>query len=673
VVSLPERSRSRWSNARVRVTGAVTSFKSAQPTGMTSPNLAIRPRRTASSAFSKLGRSPCGNHVVAEGVISGFVILPQLIIRHPAGMPARLTDGGTMSDTYTDEARRVLGLAATEARQLCHESVGPEHLLLGMIRDGQNLGTQILASMEISLPAIRQHLETTAARGLEPTPARIAFSEQARKVLELSRREAGELGQNRVGTGHLLLGLIGEGESAAARVLAVAGADLNGTRAQVILLQVTAAGSARVLVPAQAGGIAEAAGGGKTPGADQGAGFGERPEPMTGRPGSRHQLPRVAITAALAVVLLAVAGVATRAEVNARPLASADRQLMRMQRMGPPFDLQGGYQELREDTAALRDPRTGRVVGSGIYVQDQLILASLPPFLSRLPANVRRLMELTKSDTYAVIFIAPLQEITSRTLLVDTAGTQLPGVVIGTDQALDLAAVDVTMTQSQISGLVGPPLLAAAPRPGALELRRLILRRNPALFSRSVGYVLTAATLHGSRRGQCATAVSGADSGAPLLEVTATGEIGLIGLAVPATAPMRCAVLGAWTFGPFLSFVTSAQGASKTAPPGGTGAYLGVLTQTTASARDDHGYRGRAVGAYVVTVLPGAAADTAGLRPGDVIIGLDGKAVRTNTVLGADVQRLQPGRSYPLTFVRQGRAHKIRVVPLRAAASGGPG
>jgi ATP-dependent Clp protease ATP-binding subunit ClpC len=139
-------------------------------------------------------------------------------------------------ERFTDRARRVLVLAQEEARLLNHNFLGTEHILLGLIHEGEGVAAKALESLGISLEAVREKVEETigpagtAASGAPP------FTPRAKKVLELSLREALQLGHNYIGTEHLLLGLIREGEGVAAQVLVSLGADLSRVRQQVIQL-----------------------------------------------------------------------------------------------------------------------------------------------------------------------------------------------------------------------------------------------------------------------------------------------------------------------------------------------------------------------------------------------------------------------------------------------------
>jgi ATP-dependent Clp protease ATP-binding subunit ClpA len=139
-----------------------------------------------------------------------------------------------MFERFTDRARRVMVLAQEEARLLNHNHIGTEHLLLGLIHEGEGVAAQALESLGVSLPTVRQRVEEIIGRGQQALAGRIPFTPRAKKVLELSRREALAMGHNYVGTEHILLGLLREGDGVAAQVLVGMGADLNRVRQQVI-------------------------------------------------------------------------------------------------------------------------------------------------------------------------------------------------------------------------------------------------------------------------------------------------------------------------------------------------------------------------------------------------------------------------------------------------------
>ena len=141
-----------------------------------------------------------------------------------------------MFERFTDRARRVVVLAQEEARMLSHNYIGTEHILLGLIHEGEGVAAKALESLGISLEAVRAQVEDIIGQGQQAPSGHIPFTPRAKKVLELSLREALQLGHNYIGTEHILLGLIREGEGVAAQVLVKLGADLNRVRQQVIQL-----------------------------------------------------------------------------------------------------------------------------------------------------------------------------------------------------------------------------------------------------------------------------------------------------------------------------------------------------------------------------------------------------------------------------------------------------
>ncbi len=147
----------------------------------------------------------------------------------PKGAPPRF-------ERFTDRARRVVVLAQEEARMLNHNYIGTEHILLGLIHEGEGVAAKALESLGISLEGVRAQVEEIIGQGQQAPSGHIPFTPRAKKVLELSLREALQLGHNYIGTEHILLGLIREGEGVAAQVLVKLGADLNRVRQQVIQL-----------------------------------------------------------------------------------------------------------------------------------------------------------------------------------------------------------------------------------------------------------------------------------------------------------------------------------------------------------------------------------------------------------------------------------------------------
>ncbi len=142
-----------------------------------------------------------------------------------------------MFERFTDRARRAVDLAGEEARALNHDYIGTEHILLGLIHEGEGVAAHALESLGISLDDVRQQVEQIIGQGQQaPWSGQIPYTPRAKKVLELSLREAKHLGHHYIGTEHILLGLIREGHGVAAQVLTELGADLNGVRQRVIQL-----------------------------------------------------------------------------------------------------------------------------------------------------------------------------------------------------------------------------------------------------------------------------------------------------------------------------------------------------------------------------------------------------------------------------------------------------
>jgi ATP-dependent Clp protease ATP-binding subunit ClpC len=139
-------------------------------------------------------------------------------------------------ELFTDRARRSVVLAQEEARLLNHNYIGTEHILLGLVREQDGVAAKALDSLNIKLDAVRREIEDVIGQGQAAPRGHIPFTPRAKKVLELSLREALQLGHNYIGTEHILLGLIREGEGVAAQVLQKLGADLNRVRQSVIQL-----------------------------------------------------------------------------------------------------------------------------------------------------------------------------------------------------------------------------------------------------------------------------------------------------------------------------------------------------------------------------------------------------------------------------------------------------
>ncbi|MEX2134832.1 MAG: Clp protease N-terminal domain-containing protein, partial [Acidimicrobiia bacterium] len=141
-----------------------------------------------------------------------------------------------MFERFTDRARRVVVLAQEEARLLNHNYIGTEHILLGLLNEGEGIAAQALESLDIDLASVREEVVKIIGQGKQSPSGHIPFTPRAKKVLELSLREALQLGHNYIGTEHILLGLIREGEGVAAQVLQQLGAELQKVRQTVIQL-----------------------------------------------------------------------------------------------------------------------------------------------------------------------------------------------------------------------------------------------------------------------------------------------------------------------------------------------------------------------------------------------------------------------------------------------------
>ena len=169
-----------------------------------------------------------------------------------------------MFERFTDRARRVVVLAQEEARLLNHNYIGTEHILLGLIHEGEGVAAKALESLGISLESVRGQVEEIIGQGGNSPSGHIPFTPRAKKVLELSLREALQLGHNYIGTEHILLGLIREGEGVAAQVLVKLGADLARVREQVIQL-LSAYGGVSGSAHGEKSGAASGGGSGESP------------------------------------------------------------------------------------------------------------------------------------------------------------------------------------------------------------------------------------------------------------------------------------------------------------------------------------------------------------------------------------------------------------------------
>ncbi len=141
-----------------------------------------------------------------------------------------------MFDRFTERGLRALALAQLEARRLSHDHAGTEHILLGLLRDRDGLAAETLRELGINLQVVREQVEDILGRGRSEPPEHIRYTPRARRVLDLAQREAIQMGHGRVGTEHLLLGLIREGRTVAAQVVTTLGGDLSRVRQQVFQL-----------------------------------------------------------------------------------------------------------------------------------------------------------------------------------------------------------------------------------------------------------------------------------------------------------------------------------------------------------------------------------------------------------------------------------------------------
>src|SRR6187551_3722070 len=137
-------------------------------------------------------------------------------------------------DKFTERARRVLTLAQEEAHRFNHNYIGTEHLLLGLVREGEGVAARVLTNMGVQLPKVRSAVEFIIGRGEGAVIGEIGLTPRAKKVIELAVDEARRLDHSYIGTEHLLLGLVREGEGIAAGVLESLGVNLEKVRAQVM-------------------------------------------------------------------------------------------------------------------------------------------------------------------------------------------------------------------------------------------------------------------------------------------------------------------------------------------------------------------------------------------------------------------------------------------------------
>jgi hypothetical protein len=162
-----------------------------------------------------------------------------------------------MFERFTDRARNAVRLAQEETRRLGHASVGTEHLLLGLLAEPEGVGARALVALGLSLDGLRAEVERVVGRGQGAPAGHLPFQPRSKKILELSLREALGLGHNYIGTEHILLGLVREGEGVAAQVLLGRGADLPAVRQEVVRLVLLGPGGRAGARPSKQGLIAD--------------------------------------------------------------------------------------------------------------------------------------------------------------------------------------------------------------------------------------------------------------------------------------------------------------------------------------------------------------------------------------------------------------------------------
>ena len=261
--------------------------------------------------------------------------------------------------------------------------------------------------------------------------------------------------------------------------------------------------------------------------------------------------------AALALALVALAGAVTRSVGGASGIVASDQSLLSMQRMGPPPSLIGLYQLLAADTVSISNPSTGRLISTGLYVGSVLKPGTLPSFFDGLPAHLQRLLELGSSNSDLVFFVAPARGIDTRSVTVGASWKQLAGTVVKLDRPADLAAIAAVVPQNDVAKFYVP--LPIAPQTvAAIPLTTLLIRLNPASYSRSAGFSFTSGGISDGRA-WCDRPVAGASSGSPIVYISPFGDMELLGLAVPAAVPHRCSVIASWTLGQFADAVMAAS------------------------------------------------------------------------------------------------------------------
>jgi excisionase family DNA binding protein len=161
-------------------------------------------------------------------------ILAELLSKRPARPRLPQPASSTKFDKFTTRARRVLSLAQEEAQRLNHHYIGTEHLLLGLVRENEGVAAQVLARLGVELERVRSGVEFVIGRGDKPVSGEVGLTPRSKKVIELAVDEARRLGHHYIGTEHLLLGLVREGEGVAAGVLESLNLKLDEVRAETL-------------------------------------------------------------------------------------------------------------------------------------------------------------------------------------------------------------------------------------------------------------------------------------------------------------------------------------------------------------------------------------------------------------------------------------------------------
>jgi Clp amino terminal domain, pathogenicity island component/UvrB/uvrC motif len=277
-----------------------------------------------------------------------------------------------MFERFTDRARRVVVLAQEEARMLNHNYIGTEHILLGLIHEGEGVAAKALESLGMSLAAVRQQVEEITGQGQQAPSGHIPFTARAKKTLELSRQESAELGSTHIGTEHILLGLIREGEGIAAQVLVRRGANLDRVRQHVIGLLPGWQGQE----PAPAG----------------------EPSPLRASSGAReHAVGEGGLVGALASIGARLTAIERRLGISGQPRPGRyDQQIAEFREAKEAAINSGDFKQ----AAALRDQEKRLIerneATAGEHEPPGPGVLSVPEEAARLRAEVARLQELLR-------------------------------------------------------------------------------------------------------------------------------------------------------------------------------------------------------------------------------------------------------------------------------------